>query len=194
MITKKRRSQKQEKSVAKDFNAKTTIASGAKDVAYLEVSGKVISIDTEDLSLISDYYLKIPKGGIYVIAREPMKNGNRKSIALSRLLLGVTDNNVLVDHKDRNTLNYCKDNLRVCTRSQNQANRVFRGDYSSKYKGVSFDRQTSKWKVSMKYKRQSIHGGYFDNEDEAGLKYNELAKKYFGEFAVLNIIGGDQHE
>lgn len=30
MITKKRRSQKQEKSVAKDFNAKTTIASGAK--------------------------------------------------------------------------------------------------------------------------------------------------------------------
>ena len=190
MKTVKRRSQKQEKSVAKDFNAKVTVASGAlcNEVVEIKVSGKVITIDFEDLELVSNYYLKIPKGSNYVIAREPMKNGKRKSIALSRLLLNITDKNLLVDHKDRNTFNYCKSNLRVCTRSQNQANRVF-GKHTSKYKGVSFNTQLQKWKVTLKLNRQNIHGGYFCNEDEAGMKYNELALKYFGEFAVLNEIG-----
>ena len=183
----KKKSQLQEKSVAKDLDAKTVVASGALSV--IKVSGIDITVDTEDLPLLSQYYLKIPnKKQGYVIARTLMKDGKRKSIALGRLLLGVTDPNILVDHKDRNVRNYSKSNLRPCTRSENQANRVFNIQKTSKYKGVSFDSYMQKWKVSLKYHRKKLHGGYYDNEEEAALCYNELAKKYFGEFAVLNEV------
>lgn len=77
----------------------------------------------------------------------------------------------------------------VKRRSQNQANRVFSTKHTSKYKGVSFDTQLQRWKVTIKVNRQNVHGGYFYSEKEAGIKYNELALKYFGEYAVLNEIG-----
>ena len=98
---------------------------------------------------------------------------------------------MVVDHVDRNTLNYSKENLRVCTRSQNQANRIFSCKKTSKYKGVSFDSQLNKWKVSIKVNGKKIHGGYFDSEDLAGNVYNKLDLRYFGEFALLNDIGGE---
>lgn len=183
----KKKSQLQEKSVAKDLNARTVVASGA--LSIIKVSGIDIIVDTEDLPLLSNYYLKIAdKNKGYVIARTPMKDGKRKSISLGRLLLCITDPNILVDHKDRNVRNYSKSNLRPCTRSENQSNRVFNIQKTSKYKGVSFDSPMQKWKVSLKYKGKKIHGGYFDDEKEAALRYNILAYKYFGEFAVLNEV------
>ena len=54
MITKKRRSQKQEKSVAKDFNAKTTIASGAKWGMKADVRNDKFLIECKTTQ--EDYY------------------------------------------------------------------------------------------------------------------------------------------
>ena len=186
MKTVKRRSQKQEKSVAKKFNARLTAASGA--LCIITVGDTKIIVDREDLPLISNYYLKMTPDNKYVLAREPMCCGARKSVGLGRLLLGVTNPNVLVDHKDRNTHNYSKSNLRCCSRTQNQANRVMRVKKTSKYRGVSFDKYMKKWKVSIKYQGKKIHGGYFDDEYIAGRKYNELAVEYFGDFAILNKV------
>jgi hypothetical protein len=186
MKTVKKRSQIQEKSVAKDMGAKTVVASGAMCITVGSCDD--IVVDKEDLPLLSRYYLKMSSDNRYVIAREPMYNGIRKSVTLGRLLLGVTDPKVLVDHRDRNTHNYSKSNLRCCSRSENQSNRVMNVKKTSKYRGVNFDKQLERWKVSIKVNNKKIHGGYFYDEDEAGLAYNELALKYFGEFAILNEV------
>jgi hypothetical protein len=43
-----------------------------------------------------------------------------------------------------------------------------------------------KWKVSISIDSQPIHGGYFEDEYLASLRYDQLARKYHKEFAYLN--------
>lgn len=193
MLDTKRRSTKQEKRVAKEVGGRVTAASGALSV--LVVSGTEFIVDTEDLPFLSQYYLKSPDG-TYVLARERMCKGRRKSTSLGRLLLGVDDPNILVDHKDRNTRNYSKSNLRACTRSQNQSNRVMKVTKTSKYRGVNYSTSVKDkpWKVSIKVNGKTIHGGYFKSELLAALRYNELALEYFGDYAVLNKVVRLRHE
>lgn len=99
----------------------------------------------------------------------------------------------LYDHKDRNSLNNQKDNLRLCTYKQNCYNTTKRIGTSSKYKGVCFSKtkRINPWLASIAKNNISYHIGYFDNEIEAAQAYNNKAKELFGEFAVLNIINYD---
>lgn len=62
------------------------------------------------------------------------------------------------------------------------------GEFSSRFKGVSFYKRDGTWEAYLKlnYKRRRM--GYFKTEIEAAIAYNEEAKKVFGEFAVLNEI------
>jgi len=110
-----------------------------------------------------------------------------KNISIAEFILGHA---LLmhIDHKDRNTLNNQKENLRFCTRTQNQANRVDKKN-STGYKGVSImkDRH-KKYKAEIQVNNRRITIGYFYSAKEAGKAYNKAALKYFGEFALLNTI------
>lgn len=111
---------------------------------------------------------------------------------LTRYLLSVRDKNLHVDHKNHNTLDNRRSNLRICTLSENMRSRrkynrkeVISGD-RSKYKGVRIDGIYISAVIRVNGRR--IHLGTFPTEKLAALAYNEAAKKYHGEFAVLNKI------
>lgn len=93
-----------------------------------------------------------------------------------------------VDHINGDKLDNRKCNLRIATRSQNNANIPKYKGKSSKYKGVCWNKRKRCWKVSIGYGGKMYHLGYFKNEEDAALKYNEHAKELFGEFAYLNNI------
>jgi group I intron endonuclease len=59
---------------------------------------------------------------------------------------------------------------------------------SSKYVGVTWDKEDKKWIAQFFIKRKHIYGGRFKNEKDAARKYNEMALLYWGEDAKLNII------
>lgn len=105
---------------------------------------------------------------------------------MHRKILGITNPKVCVDHIDHETLNNQKSNLRVCNNQQNTFNRK-KTSGVSRYKGVSIRRDINKWKATIRFNAKHIHLGFFENEIDAALAYDEAAKKHFGEFALLNF-------
>jgi len=85
--------------------------------------------------------------------------------------------------------NYCPDNCRWVTHAENSHNRSKSRNkkFTSKYKGVSWDKSRDKWVASIKVNYKKIHGGRFHTEIGAARCYDILAQKYFGEFANLNF-------
>ncbi len=104
-----------------------------------------VMIDDEDFEELSKYkwtYRKTRKHG-YVLRNSGTKNkGTFKVTRMHRLLMKVTDKNIVVDHIDHNTLNNQKQNLRICTTTQNAKNRTSYG--ISKYLGVHVSKQKIK--------------------------------------------------
>ena len=93
---------------------------------------------------------------------------------------------MVVDHINRNSLDNRKANLRPVTAMQNTWNTKRKGG-TSRFKGVTWNKREKKWKVQLAHKWKSIHLGLFTDEIEAAKTYDEAAKKYRGEFAVLNF-------
>jgi hypothetical protein len=92
----------------------------------------------------------------------------------------------IVDHRDRNGLNNTKQNLRLATRSQNNCNTMHRRG-SSKYRGVSREKETGKWKCKICFNGICIYLGLFEAEEDAARAYDKAAKELHGEFASLNF-------
>lgn len=108
-----------------------------------------------------------------------------KACLMHRLISGASDGYV-VDHKDGNTLNNCKINLRVCSQGDNRANSMVANGKSNK-KGVYWNKQKKKWQAQIGTKRTDKHYlGRFDNKEDAAKAYDEAAVKLFGEFACTN--------
>lgn len=141
----------------------------------------VVMIDREDYEKVKDFKWKQDHGNRGVIS-------NNKVGYLSRLITSTTDPKIEVDHKNHNILDNRKENLRPCTRSQNQANQLKHKNNTSGYKGVCWSSNYNKWAVMINHNKERVHLGYFINKEDAARAYNEAAIKYHGEFALLNKI------
>lgn len=151
-------------------------------------------LDDEDFDVVNKWRWKllISYNSMYAVrnATYTISRGKyiQKVILMHRLILNLNDKNILVDHKDQNGLNNQKDNLRTCTKAENNRNIKSHRDSTSKYLGVCRDSARRKWKAGITFKKKLINIGRFESEEAAALAYNEKAKELFKEFASLNII------
>lgn len=115
--------------------------------------------------------------------------GKRDRPYLHRYIMEMTGSSVQVDHRNRDTLDNRRTNLRPATVGQNRSNsrkKFWRGGKSSEFKGVSWHKRTSRWRaVIVKDKRQR-ELGLFDSEADAARAYNRAAMEMHGEFARIN--------
>lgn len=88
-----------------------------------------------------------------------------------------------VDHKDRDTLNNRRSNLRLASFEQNNANRA--GFGLVPYKGVS--RRGRRFRARINIDEQELFLGYFDTAEAAALAYDRRAFEAYGAFAYLNF-------
>jgi hypothetical protein len=99
-----------------------------------------------------------------------------------------------IDHINGNTLDNRKENLRFCDLSQNSMNRRISPKNKSGFKGVVVRKVIYKDRIYKYYIAQiglrgkKIYLGQFKNIIDAAKKYNDTAKKYFGDFARLNLV------
>ena len=128
---------------------------------------------------------------VYASRNVYKEDGMRTSQRLSRFIVNVTDPRYEVDHRDHNTLNNQKYNLRI-TKGQNQQNQRLSRANTSGFKGVSWDKPLKKWKAQIQtqrnYEPKCTHLGFFADKLDAARAYNKAALEHFGEFAHLNVI------
>ena len=105
---------------------------------------------------------------------------------MHRFILDVPSE-VSVDHINRNGLDNRRENLRPASVAQNQQNRKKAQGTSSKYKGVSWNKERQLWHAYIHVSGRMKYLGRFQNEVEAALVYDDAARLYFGEFARCNF-------
>lgn len=88
-----------------------------------------------------------------------------------------------IDHTNRTRNDNRLENLRICTKSQNQYNHKNHSTNTSGVKGVSWNTNAKKWKVAIRTEFGRIHLGYFKCLDEAKSIIIEARNKYHKEFA-----------
>ena len=121
---------------------------------------------------------------LYVIKSAGIKN---KKIRMHRLILNPPIG-MFCDHIDGNKRNNQRNNLRICSISENGMNSKKRSNSESKFKGCRYNKINKNYNAEIKAKNKRIFLGCFKTEIDAALAYNEAAKKHFGEFARINII------
>jgi hypothetical protein len=104
---------------------------------------------------------------------------------MHRLIL-TAPSELQVDHINQNRLDNRRDNLRLATRSQNNAHRRMMPSNSSGYRGVN--RHKQQWEARIKYQNQRIYLGSFANPEDAALIYDAAALLLFADFAKLNFL------
>jgi len=145
-------------------------------------------IDDEDFELVSQCSWQITETHNNVFYAQG--SVGKKCTKMHRLIMGVTDKNVFVDHIDRNGLNNQRSNLRIATRSENMCNRKSQKEH----KGVCYCRVVKRYKDSVyiryfweahlqkdkiKYKKT------FSNKEDAIAYRKQLSEKLHGDFARL---------
>ena len=126
--------------------------------------------------------------GNYVRA-DIKKNDTTDRVYLHAFIM-CPDKYQVVDHINRNVLDNRRENLRVCTQSQNLANSNKRKNCSSLYKGVSWNKKNRKWAAYINADKSRVPLGYFRSEQEAACAYDAKALEVYGEYAKLNFAGG----
>ncbi len=143
--------------------------------------GKVALVGDEDYEELnaSKWCAVKRKGGWYAMGRT--------GILMHRVILEAPPG-VQVDHRNHDGLDNRRKNIRLCTSSQNNANRIKKPGCSSTYKGCSWCKARRKWQAYIYVNYKRIFLGYFAKEIEAARAYGQAALEYFGDFAFQQEI------
>lgn len=157
--------------------------------------GQEIFIDNDLYPILSKYtWRSISKGNTYYAIKQ-IGSKKRKTLYMHRYIMGLQlidgteiHPEILIDHINQCGLDNRKINLRISTKSTNAMNSKKRKNCSSKYKGVSWNKIHKKWEVYINLNKRRIRLGYYLNEQEAAIAYNNAAKEFHKEFACLNQL------
>ncbi len=100
-----------------------------------------------------------------------------------------------IDHINGDKKDNRIENLRQCTRSQNEINKGLSSANTSGCKGVSWHAQSKKWRARLKVNKKEVHLGTFENKADAELAYKSYLQKTHGDFlkaGALDVSGGEQ--
>lgn len=121
----------------------------------------------------------------YAMRKHPEKNSTQ---SMHRIILGLTDPKISVDHINGNRLDNQRHNLRICSHAENMRNQKINSKNTSGFKGVSFRNDSGLWRARISLNGKRIVIGYFKTAEEAAQAYNIKAKELHEEFARLNPV------
>jgi hypothetical protein len=142
-------------------------------MAEINIKGKIVLIDDEDIDLVSKYSWWItPQGYACTKIRYAPGRENRKTTGMHRVILGFPET-PSIDHINRNKLDNRKANLMPCSDGHNCKNIPTQKNKLSKYRGVSPHRNG--WQVVIRVNGKPTWIGKYRTEEEAA----SIAAPYF---------------
>lgn len=154
--------------------------------------GQVAIVDDRDApALILTKWKAVRKKGLYWYAqRNVTRNGKRTGVGMHSQIMGFPK--CLVDHRNGDTLDNRRRNLRKATHSQNRSNSTKRRDWkqkcTSKFVGVFRNKRGCRWVAHITHGGRMKRLGLFDSPEAAALAYNKAALLKWGDFAKLNKL------
>jgi hypothetical protein len=110
-----------------------------------------------------------------------------RAVKIHRIIMNPKPKD-FVDHKNGDPLDNRYENLRICSKQQNEFNRKIHSNNTSGYRGVSFHSQTKKWRATINFNKKQYSLGFFETASDAAKAYNRTAAELFGDFARFNVI------
>lgn len=158
--------------------------SGEYGIGYT-ANGTRFLFDLEDYPKIRQYMWSNDAYG-YIIARYYDENGERKAIKMHRLVMGINDPEVHIDHINHDPADNRKSELRIASRNENMHNRLLSKSNTTGRTGVYYDKEHGRWRAAIRVNGTLKYLGLFDSFDEA-CKARELAENYYyNEFKCEN--------
>ena len=102
-------------------------------------------------------------------------------ILLHRLITNCSDDYV-VDHINGNVLDNRKSNLRFCSISQNAMNQKLSSRNKSGHKGIFWDKNRNKWRVTISINKRPVMVGRYDTIEEALMARDEAEDRYYQDY------------
>lgn len=144
-----------------------------------------IQFDDQDADLVGKWKWRVTGNGYAY--RNAWVDGRSVKTYLHRVILNPTGS-VEVDHINGDRLDNRRSNLRPCTRADNNAAaRRTRKGRSSKFRGVTWAKDKQRWQAQIGYRGKNIILGRFAAEEDAARRYDEEARKLYGDFARPNF-------
>lgn len=163
-----------------------------KAFCEIKISGRKVKIDKEDLGRVEAHTWRVitsATGRLRIVSS--IRFGKKiKTVTLGNFLMKPKKGKQVYSRRFNEGLDFRKDNLIVCSMAERQ--RLLpkrRVNTSSKYRGVSYQATSKKWRAAIKVDGKNINLGEYKKEDEAALAYNKAAMKYFGKIAYQNPVG-----
>lgn len=152
-------------------------------VAYVPLTkGFRATIDAGDVPLVEghNWTANLVAGKCYAGRTE--RGATRALVLMHRVIFGAR-RGVHVDHRDGDSLNNRRANLREATVSQNMRNVGVSVANRSGFKGVHLHKPSGKWRSQIRTASGRKSLGIFDTPEAAHEAYREAAIKLHGEFA-----------
>jgi hypothetical protein len=138
--------------------------------------------DTDYLELSKHKWLAMWSGKSYYAARCEYINGKQTWVMMHRAIVNP-DKNKVVDHKNGNTLDNRRENLRIATYSENSMNSRLRSNNTSGVKGLSYASKGKKrWLAQIVTKERVRIGKNFLEKEEAIQWLKEMRQLHHEEF------------
>lgn len=142
--------------------------------------GHTTLIDEEDFALVDGLRFAAHQARSNIYAR------HRRKGYLHRLIVGATNPSWVVDHKNRNSLDNRRHNLKVCGFGENAQNADYAKASSTGYRGV-YKAGGGKFYAQIGLSGTRAYLGTFSEALDAAIAYDKAALDFYGPFAWTNL-------